>query len=52
MPSLTSSNKIKARHFHCPKRIIDDLCSKNDGEEFGKSFFEVYPKGLKLKFEN
>ena len=28
MSSLTSSGKIKARHFHSTKLFIDDLCYK------------------------
>ena len=33
MSSLTSSDKIKARHFHPTKHFTDDLCAINDGGE-------------------
>ena len=36
MPSLISSDKIKARHFHSRKRFIVDLCAINDGRGFGR----------------
>ena len=42
MPSLISSNKVKARHFNCTKRFIEGLCAENDFREFGKSFFFKY----------
>ena len=50
--SLISSDKVKARHFHSTKRFIDDLYSINDGREFGKSFSDIYPTELELKFEH
>ena len=31
--SLISSDKIKAKHFHSAKSLIDDPCAINDGEE-------------------
>ena len=49
MPSLTSSDKMKARHFHSTKCFIDDLCAINDGGEFGGSICDIYPKELELK---
>ena len=52
MKSLISSDKVKARHFHCTKRFIDDLCAINDGGEFGKACLEIYPKELELKVEH
>ena len=42
MPSLTSSNKAKARHFHSTKRFIDVLCAINIRRKFGKSFLEIH----------
>ena len=33
MPSLTYSDKIKARHFHSTKHLIDCLYAINDGME-------------------
>ena len=44
--------KVKARHFHGTKRFIDDLCALNDGDEFGKSYREIYPEELELKVEH
>ena len=29
MSSSVFSNKVKARHFHCTKRFIDNLCAIN-----------------------
>ena len=52
MKSLISSNKPKARHFHCTKRFIDDLCAVNDGGEFGRSYLDIYPQELELKVEH
>ena len=43
---------MKARHFHSTKRFIDDLCAMNDGEEFGKSYPDIYPPELDLKVEH
>ena len=37
MSKIISSDKIKARHFHWTKHLIDDLCTINDGGEFGIS---------------
>ena len=52
MSSLISSNEIKARHFHSPRRFIDDLCAINDGGEFERSICEIYPKEPEHKVEN
>ena len=49
MSSLISSDKVKARDFHSTKRFIDNLCTINDGEQFGRSFCVIYPKELELK---
>ena len=47
MSSLISSDKIKTRHFHSTKRFIDDLCVINDGGEFEKSIYVIYPKDIR-----
>ena len=52
MPSLIYSYKIKARHFHSTKHLLDDLYAINDGEEFGRSFYAIYSKELEVKVEN
>ena len=52
MLSLISSNKVKARHFHCTKHFFDNFYAIDDGGRFGKSFWEIYPKELELKVEN
>ena len=52
MPSLIYSYKIKARHFHSTKHLLDDLCAVNDGGEFGRSFCVTYPKEFEIKVEN
>ena len=43
---------IKAKHFHSTFRFIDDLCSINDGGEFGRVFKDIYPNELQLKVEH
>ena len=48
----TSSDKIRARHFHSTKRFIDDFCAINYGGEFERSICEIYPKELELKVEH
>ena len=50
--TLINSNKVKARHYHSTKRFIDDLCAINDGDEFGKSYKDIYPEELDLKIEH
>ena len=52
MTSLISSDKVNARHFHSTQRFIDDLCSINDGGEFGGSICDIYPKELTFKVEH
>ena len=52
IPSLISSDKIKARHFHSKEGFIDDLCSINDTREFGRSICEKYVTELELKVEH
>ena len=50
--SLISSDRVRARHFHAIKRFIDDLIAINDGNEFGKTFKDIYPEELELKVEH
>ena len=50
--SLLTSDKVKARRFHSRKRVIDNLCAINDGGEFERSIFDIYPKELELKVEH
>ena len=52
MEKLIASDKVKARHFHSTKRFIDDLCAINDGDEFGRSYKDIYPEELELKVEH
>ena len=49
MSSQISSDKLKARHFHSTKQIINDVSAINDGREFGRSVSDVYPKELRLQ---
>ena len=49
MSSLTSSDKIKARHFHSTKHFIDDRCAINDDGEFERYICDIYLKRLELK---
>ena len=37
MPSLIYSDRIKARHFHTTKHLIDYFYTINDGMEFGRA---------------
>ena len=52
MPSLIYSDKITARIFHSTRHLIDDLYAINDGGEFGKSIYVIYPKELQVKVED
>ena len=52
MSSQTYSYKIKARHIHSTKHLLDDLYAINNGGEFGRSLFVIYPKELEVKVEN
>jgi len=47
-----SVNKILARKFHATSRFIDDLCSLNDGGEFGKCHKNIYSREMELKVEH
>ena len=53
MPSLISSDKMKARH-HSTKHLIliDDICTIYDRGEFERSSYVIHPKKLKLKVED
>ena len=52
MSSLIYSYKIKARDFHSRKHFLDDLYAINDGGEFGRSFYVMYPKESEVEVEN
>ena len=52
MSSLIYSDKIRARHFHSTKHLIDDLYTINDGREFGRSIYGIYPKEFEVKVED
>ena len=52
MSKIIASDKVKARHFHSTNRFIDDLCTLNDGGEFGRSYRDIYPDELDLKLEH
>ena len=49
MSSLISSDKVKASHFYCTKRFIDNPCAINDGGEFENIFFGNIPKRVGIK---
>ena len=49
---LIKEDRVKAKHFHSTFRFIDDLCSINDGGEFGRVFKDIYPNELELKVEH
>ena len=49
---LIKENRVKAKHFHSTFRFIDDLCTMNDGGEFGRVFKDIYPDELDLKVEH
>ena len=49
---LISLGSQKAYKFHGTGRFIDDLCAINDGNEFYKSFKNIYPHDLELKVEH
>ena len=52
MSDLIALDKVKARHFHSTNRFIDDLCTLNDGGEFGRVYKDIYPNELELKVEH
>ena len=46
MPSLISSDKIKAGHCHSTKHLIlIDICTINDRGEFERSFYVISKGG-------
>ena len=49
---LIKEDRVKAKHFHSTFRFIDDLCTINDGGEFGRVFKDIYPDELELKVEH
>ena len=49
---LIKEDRVKAKHFHSTFRFIDDLCTMNDGGEFGRVFKDIYPDELDLKVEH
>ena len=51
MDKLIKEDIPRAKMFHGTFRFVDDLCALNDGENFQKSYKEIYLKELVLKFE-
>ena len=49
---LKKINIPRARRFSNIFRFIDDLNAINDGEEFSRTYHEIYPPELDLKKEN
>ena len=49
---LISNDKVKARHFHEDKRLIDDPSTLNDGEVFNDVYKDIYRSELQLKVEH
>ena len=49
---LVSKGSKRAYKYHGTSRFIDDLCAINDGNEFSKSYKNIYPKELELKLEH
>lgn len=52
MKETIKADRVKAKHFHAIFRFIDDLCSINDGSEFGNVFKDIYPVELELEKEH
>ena len=50
--SLMSTDTQRAMKFRYVSRSIDDECNLNDGGEFGRSFYLIYPSDLELKCEH
>ena len=42
-------SQFKPIHFHSSKRFINDLCTKHDVVDFGRSTCDIYPKCLQPK---
>ena len=49
---LISNDKVKARHFHEAKRLIDDPSTLNDGEVFNDVYRDIYRPELQLKVKH
>ena len=49
MSSLISSDKVKASHFYCTRRFIDNLSAINDVGEFENIFFGNISKRAGVK---
>ena len=52
MSSLTTPDKIKTKHFHCTKCLIDDVYAINNDGWVERSFCDIYPKERESKDEN
>ena len=52
MYKLKKNDVIKARKLCNIFRLIDDLISINDGEEFDNSYSNIYPEELQLGKKN
>ena len=50
--NIISLGPPKAHKYHGTVRFIDDLCAINDGNEFFKSFQNIYLKELELRVEH
>ena len=50
--NLKKESLQRARRFMHTFRFIDDLLTINDGDEFSKSFKEIYPPELELNLEH
>ena len=47
LTNLIRINKLRGRRFQSSFRFTDDLCTLNNGGEFGKAFLEMYLTELK-----
>ena len=52
MCKLIKEDIARAKTFHETFRFIDDIQALIDGEDFQKSYNEIYSKELVLKLEN
>ena len=50
--NLIRTNKLRGRRFHSTFWFIDNLCTLNDGGEFGTAFLEIYSTELESKVEH
>ena len=44
--NLISKKSTRVYKYHVTSRFIDDLCAKNDDDEFSKFFRWTYPEEL------